>query len=358
MAAISAKQTSFMASTSFASSKKQAVVQRGALQVSAGMKEIRDRISSVKNTSKITEAMKLVAAAKVRRAQEAVINSRPFSENLVKVLYGVNQRLRVEDVDSPLCNIRPVKTVMLVVITGDRGLCGGYNNFILKKTEARFKELQALGLNVKVVAIGRKGAQYMKRRPKFNIVKEFSLGKAPTMQDSQAISDELFSSFVSEEVDKVELIYTKFVSLISSDPAVQTLLPLAPSGQLCNVDGTCVDAANDEIFKLTSHNGKFEVTRESKPIDTDGGLDAGLIFEQEPAQILDSLLPLYLNAAMLRSLQESLASELAARMNAMANASDNAKELRKDLSAKYNRQRQAKITQELAELVGGAAATS
>lgn len=272
--------------------------------------------------------MKLVAAAKVRRAQEAVISSRPFSENLVKVLFGINQRIKDEDVDSPLCAVRPVKTVLLVVITGDRGLCGGYNNFILKKTEQRFKELTDLGCNVKIIAVGRKVQQYMKRRPKFNVVKEFALGKTPTMKDAQAISDELFSTFVAQEADKVELCFTKFVSLISSEPSIQTLLPLAPSGQLCNVDGTCVDAANDEIFKLTSKSGKFDVTREAKPIDTEA-LDPGLIFEQEPAQILDSLLPLYLNSCLLRSLQEALASELAARMNAMSNATDNAKELRK-----------------------------
>lgn len=102
-------------------------------QVCAGLKEMKQRIDSVSNTKKITDAMKLVAAAKVRRAQEAVVNGRPFSENLVKVLYGVNQRLRTEDVDSPLINVRPVKTVLLAVVTGDRGLCGGYNNFVIKK---------------------------------------------------------------------------------------------------------------------------------------------------------------------------------------------------------------------------------
>merc|ERR1711977_807823 len=103
----------------------------------SGMKALRDRMESVKNTKKITDAMKLVAAAKVRRAQEAVLNGRPFAENLVKVLYGVNQRLQDEDVDSPLTSIRPVKTVLLVVVTGDRGLCGGYNNYIIKKAVGR-----------------------------------------------------------------------------------------------------------------------------------------------------------------------------------------------------------------------------
>jgi F-type H+-transporting ATPase subunit gamma len=104
------------------------------------------------------------------------------------------------------------------------------------------------------------------------------------MQDSQAISDELFSTFVAQDCDKVEMIFTKFISLISSNPVVQTLLPLTPSGELCNADGTCVDAANDEIFRLTSKDGKFDVTRENKPIETEA-LDPGLIFEQEPTQV-------------------------------------------------------------------------
>merc|ERR1719161_1394601 len=112
----------------------------------SGMKALRDRMESVANTKKITDAMKLVAAAKVRRAQEAVVRGRPFAENLVKVLYGVNQRLEDEDVDSPLTTIRPVSNVLLVVITGDRGLCGGYNNYIIKKAVARIEELGSMGV--------------------------------------------------------------------------------------------------------------------------------------------------------------------------------------------------------------------
>jgi len=319
----------------------------------AGMKETRDRIVSVKNTQKITEAMKLVAAAKVRRAQEAVINGRPFSEKLVQVMYGLNQRLASEDVDSPLCQIRPVKNIVLVVLTGDRGLCGGYNNFILKKTEQRIRELKAMNIGVSLVLVGRKGQQYFKRRPQYNIAKMFALGAAPTIKDAQAIADEIFADFVSGEAEKVELVYTKFVSLISSDPIVQTMLPLAPSGAVCDVNGKCVDAADDEIFKLTTKGGEFVVEREKRTIETPD-LDSSLIFEQEPAQILDALLPLYMNSCLLRALQESLASELAARMNAMSNACDNAKDLKKALSRLYNRKRQAKITQELAEITAGA----
>merc|ERR1712054_711637 len=154
----------------------------------SGLKALRDRMDSVKNTKKITDAMKLVAAAKVRRAQEAVLNGRPFAENLVKVLYGVNQRLQDEDVDSPLTSIRPVKTVLLVVVTGDRGLCGGYNSYIIKKAVARIQELSEMGVKCKVLNIGRKGAAFFKRRAdQYDLCKQFMLGGAPTTKEAQAM---------------------------------------------------------------------------------------------------------------------------------------------------------------------------
>jgi len=325
------------------------------IQINAsGLKALRDRMDSVKNTKKITDAMKLVAAAKVRRAQEAVLNGRPFAENLVKVLYGVNQRLRDEDVDSPLTSIRAISTVLLVVITGDRGLCGGYNNYIIKKAVGRIQELDEMGVNCKVLNIGRKGAAFFKRRSdKYNLSNEFMLGGAPTTKEAQEIADEIFSEFVSKEVDKVEILYTKFVSLINSEATVQTLLPMARSGELCDINGKCVDFAEDEVFRLTTTDGKMSVTRDKIDINT-SQLDSLLIFEQEPSQILDALLPLYMNSTVLRSLQESLASELAARMNAMNSASDNAAALRKTLSLVYNRKRQAAITSQLIEIVSGA----
>lgn len=140
----------------------------------------------------------------------------------------------------------------------------------------------------------------------------------------------------------MELIYTKFVSLISSSPVIQTLLPLSPSGEVCDVNGTCVDAAEDEIFKLTTREGQLVVEAETVRTET-AELDAGLIFEQDPVQIVDALLPLYMNASLLRSLQEALASELAARMNAMNNASDNAAELKRNLTLIMNRKRQVRF---------------
>eukprot|EP00897_Mesotaenium_endlicherianum_P002403 jgi/Mesen1/2190/ME000152S01277 len=319
------------------------------------LKDLRDRIASVKNTQKITDAMKLVAAAKVRRAQEAVVNGRPFSENLVKVLYNVNEQLQVEDIDIPLTEVRPVKKVAIVVITGDRGLCGGYNNFVIKKAEARIAELKQLGVDYTLVSVGKKGNTYFKRRPFINVDRFLEAGGQPTTKEAQAIADEIFSLFVSEDVDKVELIYTKFVSLVKSDPVIHTLLPLSPQGEVCDINGVCVDAAEDEMFRLTTKEGKFSVERESVRTSTPD-FQGVLMFEQEPVQILDALLPLYLNSQILRSLQEALASELASRMNAMNNASDNAKELKKNLSVSYNRQRQAKITGEILEIVAGSTA--
>ncbi|KAH9539553.1 hypothetical protein CY35_15G063100 [Sphagnum magellanicum] len=320
------------------------------------LKDLRDRIATVKNTQKITDAMKLVAAAKVRRAQEAVVNGRPFSENLVKVLFNVNSQLQTEDIDIPLTQIRTVKKIALVVITGDRGLCGGFNNYVLKKAEERMGQLRKIGVEYTIVSIGKKGNGYFKRRPYIPVDRFIDGESAPTTKEAQAIADELFSLFVSEDVDKVELLYTRFVSLIKSDPVIHTLLPLSPQGEVCDINGNCVDAADDEMFRLTTKEGKFSVEREVVRTETPE-FTGVLTFEQEPIQILDALLPLYLNSQILRALQESIASELAARMNAMNNASDNARDLNKSLSISYNRQRQAKITGEILEIVAGSTVT-
>lgn len=321
--------------------------------IQCNLRELRDRIGSVKNTQKITEAMKLVAAAKVRRAQEAVVNGRPFSETLVEVLYNINEQLQTEDIDVPLTRVRPVKKVALVVVTGDRGLCGGFNNTILKKAEARIAELKDLGLEYTVISVGKKGNTYFIRRPAIPVDRYIEGSTLPTAKEAQAIADDVFSLFISEEVDKVEMLYTKFVSLVKSDPVIHTLLPLSPKGEICDINGKCVDAAEDELFRLTTKEGKLTVERDMIKTET-LSFSPILEFEQDPAQILDALLPLYLNSQILRALQESLASELAARMTAMSNATDNASELKKTLSVVYNRARQAKITGEILEIVAGA----
>lgn len=321
------------------------------IQIRAGIRELRERIDSVKNTQKITEAMRLVAAARVRRAQDAVIKGRPFTETLVEILYSINQSAQLEDIDFPLSIVRPVKRVALVVVTGDKGLCGGFNNAVTKKATLRVQELKQRGIDCVVISVGKKGNAYFSRRDEFDVDKCIEGGGVfPTTKEAQVIADDVFSLFVSEEVDKVELVYTKFVSLVKSDPVIHTLLPLSMKGESCDVKGECVDAIEDEMFRLTSKDGKLAVERTKLEVEKPE-ISPLMQFEQDPVQILDAMMPLYLNSQILRALQESLASELASRMNAMSNATDNAVELKKNLTMAYNRARQAKITGELLEIV-------
>ena len=313
----------------------------------ANLKEIRDRIKSVKNTRKITEAMRLVAAAKVRRAQEQVLRSRPFADRLARLLENLQARMRFEDADAPLLEQRNVETITLVAVTGDRGLCGGYNANIIKRTEMRFAELQGKGYKVDLVLIGRKAISYFTNRS-YPIQATFTgLEQVPTADEAGSIANEVFAEFLSESTDRVEIIYTKFINLVSCNPVIQTLLPLDPQG---------IAEADDEIFRLTTKDGELRVESGEGPANTQPQLPSDIVFEQSPDQLLNALLPLYLQNQLLRSLQEAAASELASRMTAMNNASDNAKALAKTLTLDYNKARQAAITQEILEVVGGAAA--
>uniref|UniRef100_A0A7R9UGL8 ATP synthase gamma chain, chloroplastic n=1 Tax=Pinguiococcus pyrenoidosus TaxID=172671 RepID=A0A7R9UGL8_9STRA len=306
---------------------------------------IRDRIKSVKNTKKITEAMRLVAAAKVRRAQDACLQTRPFTESVQSVFSGIVDRLGNENLDIPLLTPRAeIKKVLVVLITGDRGLCGGYNNNAIKKAESRLRELEAQGIEYALLLIGNKGSTYFKNR-NYPIYGTSETGQAPTGEQATAITEEMLADFLSGEVDRVELIYTRFVSLIASEPSLRTLLPLTATG---------IESEGDEIFSLTTKEGEFSVSRTEVPAAEPEEFPADMIFEQDPVQILNALVPLYLNGQVLRTLQESVASELAARMAAMQAASDNAKELGSKLTLQYNRARQASVTQEILEIVAGA----
>lgn len=291
-------------------------------------------------------AMKLVAAAKVRRAQDAVLATRPFSETLQSVFGGLIQRLDGESVDLPLLTQREVKKVTLCVVTGDRGLCGGYNSYMIRKAEARFKELTDSGVEVDMVLVGKKGIKYFTRR-NYPIRKKFETGQNPDAKQALAISEELLNTFLSGESDAIELLYTKFLSLIASSPSVRTLVPFAASD---------ITQKGDEVFQLTSESGEFSVERKELQVAEPQEFPNDMIFEQDPLQIVNSILPLYVNGQVLRTLQESVASELAARMQSMQSASDNAGELAKQLSLQYNRARQAAVTQEILEIVSGATA--
>jgi F-type H+-transporting ATPase subunit gamma len=309
----------------------------------ANLKEIRDRISSVKNTRKITEAMRLVAAAKVRRAQEQVLRSRPFADRLARVLQKLQTRMGFAGADAPLLAARDVRRITLLSVTGDRGLCGGYNSNIIKRTEQRFAELKGQGYEVDMVLMGRKAITYFQNRS-YPIRATFTgLEQVPTAAEADNIASEVLAEFLSGSTDRVEIIFTKFINLVSSQPVVQTLLPLDPQG---------IAVSDDEIFRLITRDGQLGV-EVSKRENASAQLPSDFVFEQSPEQLLNALLPLYLSNQLLRSLQEAAASELASRMTAMNNASDNAKALAKSLTLDYNKARQAAITQEILEVVGG-----
>jgi F-type H+-transporting ATPase subunit gamma len=313
----------------------------------ANLKAIRDRISSVKNTRKITEAMRLVAAAKVRRAQEQVLRTRPFADRLARVLQNLESRMGFEGSDAPLlAERRPVGTITLLVVTGDRGLCGGYNANVIRRAEQRFAELKGQGFAVDMVLMGRKAITYFTNRS-YPIRATFTgLEQVPTSQEAGEIANEVLSEFLSASTDRVEIVFTRFINLVSSQPVVQTLLPLDPQG---------IASSDDEIFRLITRDGRLGV-EVGKLENVEPTLQPDFVFEQSPEQLLNALLPLYLANQLLRSLQEAAASELASRMTAMNNASDNAKALAKTLTLDYNKARQAAITQEILEVVGGAAA--
>ena len=316
----------------------------------ANLKDIRDRISSVKNTRKITEAMRLVAAAKVRRAQEQVLRSRPFADRLARVLENLQSRMRFEDADAPLLEQRDVTTITLLSVTGDRGLCGGYNANIIKRTEQRVAELKGQGYEVDLVLIGRKAITYFQNRASLYTIRATFTGleQVPKASEAMGIANEVLAEFLSGSTDRVEIIFTKFINLVSSKPVIQTLLPLDPQG---------IAIPEDEIFRLTTRDGQLGV-EVGTATNAQPKLPSDIVFDQSPDQLLNALLPLYLENQLLRSLQEAAASELASRMTAMNNASDNAKALAKTLTLDYNKARQAAITQEILEVVGGAAAMS
>ena len=311
----------------------------------ANLKDIRDRIGSVKNTHKITEAMRLVAAAKVRRAQEQVLRSRPFADRLARVLENLQSRMRFEDAEAPLLEQRDVTTITLLSVTGDRGLCGGYNANIIKRTEQRYAELSSQGYKVDLVLIGRKAITYFQNRASLYTIRATFTGleQVPKASEAMGIANEVLAEFLSGSTDRVEIIFTKFVNLVSSKPVIQTLLPLDPQG---------IAIPEDEIFRLTTREGQLGVELGSTA-NEQPRLPSDIVFDQSPDQLLNALLPLYLENQLLRSLQEAAASELANRMTAMNNASDNAKALAKSLTLDYNKARQAAITQEILEVVGG-----
>jgi F-type H+-transporting ATPase subunit gamma len=305
---------------------------------------LRDRIKSVKNTRRITEAMRLVAAARVRRAQEAVMKTRPLIANLQQVYKTVVAACSTEEVNLPILEVRDVKKVSLVLITGDRGLCGSYNSYVIKAATKRLEKLNSQGIAAQLILVGRKGEQWFNRRPT-PIASTFVLGNVPQPDTGAELANLLVAQFITEEIDAAEIIYTRFNSLINTEPSIRTLLPLSLTG---------IESEEDEVFKVTTADGKMVMVKDA-PMEKKSTRNPDYIFEDEPAEILNTMLGLYFSATIMRCMQESVASELASRMVAMQSASNNAKKITSILSQVYNRARQATVTAEILEISAGAA---
>jgi F-type H+-transporting ATPase subunit gamma len=284
----------------------------------ANLKAIKKRIVSVKNTRQITKAMKMVSAAKLRRAQENVVAARPYARKVEEVL----QRLAgQQDADShPLLESRDPKKVLLVLVTSDRGLCGGFNANISKATDRFAKEKKGESAEVSVMCVGRKGFEFLKSRQKIH--KTFTgILSVLSYQVAANLAQEVIEGYTAEEYDCVYLIYNAFRSVMSQDITIQQLLPIAPS-----------KAAGDAVDEYVPE----------------------YIYEPSKGALLGELLPKYVEVMIFKSMLESVASEHGARMTAMDSASKNASEMIGKLTLQYNRARQAAITKELMEIISGA----
>jgi F-type H+-transporting ATPase subunit gamma len=291
----------------------------------ASVQDIRRRIRSVRNTAKITRAMELVAAAKLKRAQARIEAMRPYADRMLELMAGT-ARASASVRGLPLLQPHDEEQkVAIVPLTGDRGLAGAFNSQILRRALALQRELQGEGQQVQWVGVGRRGVGSLRFR-RFDLAGEFTgFTDQPRYADAQAIAHRVAELYTEGEVDRVKVVYNAFESPLVQRVTVQDILPL--SGEL------------------------LETSDEEREEDT---LRGDFIFEPEPEQILERLLPVYLETELYRALLESAASEHGARMTAMRNASKNAGDLIDSLTLAMNRARQAEITQEILEVVAGA----
>jgi F-type H+-transporting ATPase subunit gamma len=295
----------------------------------ANLRDIRNRISSVNNTQQITKAMKMVAAAKLRKAQDRMTQTRPYASKIAEV---AGRLTGSSNASNPLMR-KPeeVKKVLFIVVGSDRGLCGGFNNNLFKEVEkqlhSNFQEyLDSKDLSI--VAIGKKATAYFKKR-KYDVIEKFPGFFDDIQYDAtSSIMESATKKFVGGEFDEVYIAYNEFKSVIAQKRKVQQVLPID----------------TEKIGKTNSDNASEQAN--------------DYIYEPNSQAILDRLLPLHLNMQLWRAVLESNASEQGARMTAMDSATENAKELKEDLELKYNQARQSAITTEISEIVSGAQALS
>jgi F-type H+-transporting ATPase subunit gamma len=281
------------------------------------LKKIRTRIASVKNTQKITRAMKLVAAARLRRAQMNIVAARPYARHLMGVIAEVSARAEGAH---PLLARRTPKRVGLIVLTSDRGLCGGFNGNVNRRTERWWAEHKDELEEIRLIVIGRKGIEYLKRR-KYPLAREYmGVVGAAALGKAQEIARAAVADFTHKRLDAIYVVYNEFKNAAQQRLVVEPLLPVDP-------------------VEIPEHVGRYD-------------------FKYEPsrAELLDRLLPQYVEIEVYRCILESIASEFGARMTAMENATSNASEMIGRLTLEFNRARQASITKELMEIIGGSEA--
>ena len=286
----------------------------------ASGKEIRNKIKSVESTRKITKAMEMVAASKMRKAQDRMRAARPYGEKIRHVAANLSHALT--DYSHPFLETRePIKAVGLIAITSDKGLCGGLNTNILRLALGRMKAWDAEGKTLQVTAVGNKGFGFMQRTGARLVSHVVALGDTPHLEKLIGPAKVQIDAYMNGEIDVLYLAYTRFINTMKQEPVIEQLLPLA-----------------GELVGSSSRN-RWDY-----------------LYEPDAKSVIDSLLLRYVEAMLYQAVAENMASEQSARMVAMKSASDNAKNVIGELKLVYNKARQAAITKELSEIVGGAAA--
>ncbi len=288
----------------------------------ASLKEVRGRIVSVSSTQQITKAMKMVSAAKLRRATDAIVQMRPYAEKLREVLSNLSGSVESSE-GGVYSDVRPAKKILIIAITSNRGLCGAFNANIIRtinKLLADKYNAQYLAGNVKVLSIGRKAAEYFSKNSELSVGNRNTLFADLTFANTEVVAEEVMKAFREGEYDRVELVYNQFKNAVVQILQVEQLLPVA------------------------------QAKKEAKTLAAD------YIFEPSKEEIVLELIPKSVKIQLYKAILDSHASEHGARMTAMSKATDNAQELIKALKLKYNKARQAAITKEILEIVGGAEA--
>jgi len=345
----------------------------------ANILDIRRRIRSVTNTRQITKAMKMVSAAKLRRAQDRALAARPYAQMLTNVLKSLVSRAEIYDPETgepkhPLLAQRPEKNILLIVVTGDKGLAGAFNTNILKAA-LRFLESKA-GQNTEIEAVGRKGRDFLRPRypagkprsgdssesARITIVGEH-VGMLNRVDYSMAsgIAERVIDRYSNQEIDAVYLVYNEFKSVISQRLVVERALPIEHVGEISVAQAEGLgEEERKRVLEAAKGTGVGLRPADTREVDAAAARFAAApvdyIYEQRPEELFAALLPKYVSIQVFRALLESVAAEHAARMTAMDSATNNATEMIDSLTLAMNRVRQAKITKEIIEIVSGAAA--